>query len=158
MNRPNQYNVPWFPTPAPTRQQTTITADHGKNRGFFNVPHTRIEQLRFLPLKARCFDCFFRPEQNAGCWKILDRVMGRMRFKKKQEEIPSIVMMQIFVPDFPEQSRKRQNSLFPEGLVRRINGHVDWTWHHTIINDDFLSSLPGVIFFSGRGMSHGVGQ
>jgi hypothetical protein len=36
----------------------------------------------------------------------------QMRFKMKREEIPSIVMMQIFVPELPEQSRKRQNSLF----------------------------------------------
>jgi len=46
-------------------------------------------------------------------------------------------MMQIFVPDLPEQSRKRQNSLFLEGLVMRIKGHSDLTWHHTIIYDSF---------------------
>ena len=85
-------------------------------------PIPDIEQLRYLPLKARCCDCFFDC-QNGDCWKILDRVTGRMRFKKKREEIPSVVMMQIFGSDLPEQSRRRQISLFLGGFGIRINGH-----------------------------------
>jgi hypothetical protein len=36
-----------------------MTVDYGQNKGFFHVTHTFIEQLSFLPLKARYFDCFF---------------------------------------------------------------------------------------------------
>jgi hypothetical protein len=42
----------------------------------------------------------------------LDPVTGQIRFKKKREDILSIVMMQIFVPDLPEQSRKRPKQSF----------------------------------------------
>jgi hypothetical protein len=64
-------------------------------------------------------------------------VTGQVRFNKKREKILSIVMMQIFGSDLPEQSRKRQISLFLGGLGIRING-LDLTWHHTRINDDFF--------------------
>jgi hypothetical protein len=50
-------------------------------------------------------------------------VTGQVRFNKKREKILSIVMMQIFGSDLPEQIRQRQISLFLGGLGLRINGH-----------------------------------
>jgi len=88
----------------------------------------------------------------------VDQVTGQVRFNKKREKILSIVMMQIFGSDVPEQSRKRQTSLFLGGLGIRINGHFDLSWHHTRINDDFFVKSARVVILSGREELHSGSQ
>jgi hypothetical protein len=68
----------------------------------------------------------------------VDQAAGQVRFIRKREKIPSIMMMQIIVPHVPMQSCKEQNSLFLKGLGMMINDHSYVTWHHTSINDDFF--------------------
>jgi hypothetical protein len=92
--------------------------------GVFSMsPIPDIGQLRYLPLKARFCDCFFFGQNN--CWqeKILDRVTGWMRFKKKRGESRPSWWCKSLYRICHSTATKDKNSLFLEGLVIRINGH-----------------------------------
>ena len=116
-------------------------------------PIPDIEQLCYLPLKARFCDCFFSDRITADRKKYWTGWRaGRVLRRNEGKSRPSWWCKSLYRLCH-STAVKDKNSLFLEGLVIRINGHFDLFWHHTIINDSFLSSLPGLSFSLG-GNSH----
>ena len=92
--------------------------------GVFSMsPIPDIEQLWYLPLKARFCDCFFRPEQNADRKKYWTGWRaGRVLRRNEGKSRPSWWCKSLY-RICHSTATKDKNSLFLEGLVIRINGH-----------------------------------